>query len=650
MADNKLNLLVRFTGVDKLSGGLRNIIGASKSGTASIRALQDQARTLKQELKAVGRDMAGASGSVTNLVNRENDLKRQLADVNRQIDKQKAKLESIAKIEKRFGGIASAAGKAGAAASVAVTAPLVAFGRSAFIAAMDAEELKSAFNVTFGNNAAMMEGWASRTGAAMGRTNVELMKSANTFGIFFNQADPAKSAAMSQEFAMLAQDLSSFYNVDPGTALDKLRSGLTGESEPLRDFGVFMTEAAVKAQALKMGLVPLNGELSEQQKIMARAGLIMAQTGNAQGDLARTSGSTSNQLRAANAAWENMSLVIGQQLIPALTPAIQMFSEIIAGFSKLSPETRKWIVILGAGAAILGPVLIGISGIAAAASALAPIIATAAGAFSVAALPIIAVGAALAGAAYLIYSNWESISGFFTRTWTAISTSFTNNWATIRNVALGAMVIFMPLVAAVVWVGAQIYRNWDSIKAATMSLVSAVGGIVGPFLRPFISIITYVEGLKAKFFGFGVNIVSGLISGIASMAGSVIKAIVNLAASVGSKFAATLGIHSPSRLFMQMGGHITTGLGMGIDRGSGGPVRAIGRMAGAVAGAGALSLSPAGARVPAAAGAAVAAPAPVTINVYQQPGEDANALAERVAQLVERAQQSRGRRSFGDDY
>lgn len=647
MSDNKLNLLVRFTGIDKLSGGIRNIVGASRSGNQSIRALQDRARELKRELKSVGSDLQGASGNVSALVDRQNELERQLAETNGQLDRQKDRLERIGRIEGRFSGIAKAAGKAGAAASLAITTPLVAFGRSAFTAAMDAEELRSAFNVTFGKNGAMMEAWAAKTGAAVGRTNVELMQAANTFGIFFNQADPSKSAAMSQQFAMLAQDLSSFYNVDPGTALEKLRSGLTGESEPLRDFGVFMTEAAVKAQALKMGLKPVNGELTEQQKIMARAGLIMAQTSAAQGDLARTSGSTANQLRASQAAWDNMSLIIGQQLIPALTPLIQTFTGLIQSFSSLSPETRKWIVIAGGAAAVLGPLLVGVASVAGAVSTLAPIIAGAGVIFSAAALPVIAIGAALAGAAYLIYSNWSSIAGFFSSTWNAITGAFTRNWTTIRNVALGALVIFAPLVAAVVWVGAQIYRNWDAIKAATMSMVSKVAGIVQPFIQPFVSIISYISGLQSRFFSFGVNIVSGLINGIVSMAGSVLRAIVNLAGSVGAKFAETLGIHSPSRLFMQMGSHINDGLRIGLDQGANRPVRAVGRMAGAVAGAGAMALSPA-----AGAASAAASPAPVVnhFHITQQPGEDANALAERVARLVEQAQRGKALRSFEDRF
>ena len=593
MSNNKLNLLVQFTGVDKLSGGLKNIIGASKASTQSLRTMRQEVRENEKELKRV-RDLLKGGSTSMGLVMAQESLSRAIAETNQKIDAQKQKLERVARIEGRFSGIAKAAGKAGAAASVAVTAPLAAFGRSAFIAAMDAEELKSAFNVTFGSSAALMEGWAARTGAAIGRTNVELMQAANTFGIFFNQADPAKSAQMSQQFAILAQDLSSFYNVDPGTALDKLRSGLTGESEPLRDFGVFMTEAAVKSQALKMGLVPLNGELTEQQKIMARAGLIMAQTSAAQGDLARTSGSTANKLRASQAAWDNLLLVVGTDLIPALTPAIQTFTDLLKSFSALSPETRKWLVVLGAGAAIIGPILVGVAGLASGIATLAPIIATIGGAFS-AALPIIGgalaavvaavgwpvilIGAAIAGLAALVYTNWETIKGWF-------------------NAGVAA------------------------VKSALSSMPGWLTGI-------------------------GKMMMEGLLVAINPMA--LAWKLIQMAKNGVTAFKNYLGIKSPSRLMMQMGDHLNTGLRMGLDQGRGAPVRAMGRMAGAVAGAGALALSPAAAR-PAAAGAAIAAPAPVTINVYQQPGEDANALAERVAQLVERAQQSRGRRSFGDDY
>ncbi|MDG6746336.1 SDR family NAD(P)-dependent oxidoreductase, partial [Staphylococcus aureus] len=66
-------------------------------------------------------------------------------------------------------------------------------------------------------------------------------------------------------------------------AIGKIRSGLSGESEPLRDFGVFLTEAAVKAKALELGMIKVGEELTEQGKIMARAILIQEGLADANG-------------------------------------------------------------------------------------------------------------------------------------------------------------------------------------------------------------------------------------------------------------------------------------------------------------------------------------------------------------------------------
>jgi phage-related minor tail protein len=670
MADNKLNLLFKFTGIDKVSGSIRNIVGASKAGAASLREMQKEVKANEKELVRV-RELLASGSLQGGLVMAERELAAAIEETNHRIEQQRNRLERVNAVQAKASKIAHAAAIGGAAASATLTAPLIAFGKEAVEAASDAYELQSAFDVTFGKNAAVMTLWAEQTGAAMGRSKMEIEQAANTFGVFFNAADPAKSAAMSKQFAVLAQDLSSFYNVEPGEALEKLRSGLTGEAEPLRDFGIFLSDAAVKAQALKMGMKPVGKEFTEQQKIMARAGLIMASTTNAQGDVLRTSNSMANQLRASNAAWQDMSVAIGTELLPAVTPAIRSFGDLIRMFTALSPSTRKWIVLLGVGAAAIGPMLLGVASIVSIVGTLAPLFigtgaaasvgaagvgaagvaaggaATGFGALALAALPVIAAVAAVAGAAYLIYSNWGAISGFFTGLWATVTGAFTRNWTTIRNVLLGGIVIFMPLVAGVIYVASLIYRNWDRISAATMSMVSRVAGIVGPFIRPFVAIQSYLSGLVGRFFGFGANIVGGLVNGIVSMSGKVLQAIVNLAGSVGAKFASMLGIHSPSRLFMEMGGHINDGLGIGIRKGQDGPVRAVGRMAASVAGAGAMALAPAAsARAPAAGGSGDE----YHFHITQQPGEDSEAFAQRVADLVAKANDAKKRRGFGDDF
>lgn len=267
----------------------------------------------------------------------------------------------LAQMERKFSKLGDKISGLGQKLSLGITLPLAAFGASAANAASDAAELQSAFDQTFGQMSATMNKWAEDTGNALGRSTQEMQKAANTFGIFFNTAvDPQKAAEMSQVFAKLAQDLGSFYNTDTQTAIDKLRSGLSGESEPLRDFGVFLTEANVKAKALELGLTGVGNELTEQEKILARYQLILEATTNAQGDVERTSGGTANKIRAAKAAFEELQVAIGTKLLPVITPLIDKIAGALDAFTKLSPTMQTTIIVLGGVAAAFGPVLIGV--------------------------------------------------------------------------------------------------------------------------------------------------------------------------------------------------------------------------------------------------------------------------------------------------
>jgi hypothetical protein len=149
---------------------------------------------------------------------------------------------------------------------------------------------------------------------------------------------------------------------------------------------------------------------------------------------------------------------------------------------------------------ILGPVssLWGMFGKAQALGTLASMLPRLAAGFTLLTGPIGLAVLAVAGAAYAVYRYWGPISGFFQR-----------NWTTIRNLFLGAIVIFTPWLAAIIYAGSLVYRHWDQISAATRSMVRTVAGIAAPFIQPWITIGTYLSGLAGTFFGYGTNIVGG---------------------------------------------------------------------------------------------------------------------------------------------
>ena len=132
-----------------------------------------------------------------------------------------------------------------------VAGGVVAGGLAASVmAASDLNEELDKSRVVFGPAADDLIKFAEGA-AAIGLSQAEALGAAGAFGNMFNTVGltQEKSAEFSETMVQLAADMASFNNEDPAEMLDKLRSGLTGEAEPLRRFGVLLSEAAVKEEA-----------------------------------------------------------------------------------------------------------------------------------------------------------------------------------------------------------------------------------------------------------------------------------------------------------------------------------------------------------------------------------------------------------------
>lgn len=263
--------------------------------------------------------------------------------------------------------------------TLGVTAPLAAVGGAMAKLSIDAEEMNSAFAVSFGKMSKDAEAWAETTGDALGRSTQEMQKGALAFNGLFKAGGPAteQAAAMSKQFAILAQDLSSFFNVSPDEALQSLISGLSGEAEPLQKFNVFLTESAVRLKAVEMGLGTMKGELSETAKIQARAALILKATSEAQGDVERTANSTANQIRRLQSEWQELAVTLGNVLTPLIRPIVTGLADMVKGFGTLSPQMQKFTLIAAGVAAAIGPLLIGAGALVSALGTLSGALATA---------------------------------------------------------------------------------------------------------------------------------------------------------------------------------------------------------------------------------------------------------------------------------
>lgn len=218
---------------------------------------------------------------------------------------------------------------------------LLDFGKEAVQAASDLEEVQNVVDVTFGaDGAAKIQAWADQAGKSFGLTETQAKKFTSTLGAMMKSAGMAgpEIVEMSTDLAGLAADMASFYNLDFETAFQKIRSGISGETEPLKQLGINMSVANLEAYALSKGITKAFNNMTQGEQTMLRYQYLMQATADAQGDFARTSDGYANSLRLMETNIESLKTKLGTVLVPALSDAISMVNNLL---SSLTPTTHE---------------------------------------------------------------------------------------------------------------------------------------------------------------------------------------------------------------------------------------------------------------------------------------------------------------------
>lgn len=208
-------------------------------------------------------------------------------------------------------------------------------------AASDLAESTSKATVVFGQGIDEVKAFASTSATSIGLSQQAALEATGTFGNLFFAMGSTREAAtqLAPQVVTLAADLASFNNLALDETLEKLRSGLVGEIEPLRSLGISFNAAQVEAKAMELGLADANGTVSEGAKLQARWALILEQSTTAQGDFARTSSGLANQQRILTAEFQNAVASLGQQLLPALLEGVSIArSDLIPAFQQAGEE------------------------------------------------------------------------------------------------------------------------------------------------------------------------------------------------------------------------------------------------------------------------------------------------------------------------
>lgn len=208
--------------------------------------------------------------------------------------------------------------------------------------AADLNETLSKTKVVFGDSSGAVIAQADDLADRFGLVRQVTLDAASNLGLVTQASGLTEraSAQLSMQLTKLAADASSFFNVPFADALEKIRAGLVGESEPIRSFGVLLSEAAVQQQALSSGLVKSTKDIDDQVKVMARAQLIIQGLGKTSGDLERTAGSAANQMKKLAGDIENLKSDFGASLTGPLTDAIKLARELGAALQAAVGQTK----------------------------------------------------------------------------------------------------------------------------------------------------------------------------------------------------------------------------------------------------------------------------------------------------------------------
>jgi hypothetical protein len=221
-------------------------------------------------------------------------------------------------------------------------------------AASHNEEAMNNVKVVFGEAAAAVLDFAKTGADAFNVSENAALDAAGAFGSILKVSGLTEQAAadMSIDLVKLAADLASFKDIEVADALERIRSGLVGEAEPLRTLGILLSETRVKLEAYASGIATAGAELTDAQKVQARYNLLLVDTVDAQGDVARTADSLANQQRDLQEVWDDFQVQLGKTVVPIMNELVGALGATLQTVAPLAPLTDDLLKVLVAYAAV----------------------------------------------------------------------------------------------------------------------------------------------------------------------------------------------------------------------------------------------------------------------------------------------------------
>lgn len=220
------------------------------------------------------------------------------------------------------------------------------FAKNSVMLASDLQEVQNVVDTTFGTGSKQITAWSDKAIKAFGLGKLEAQQFNGTMGALLKSSGVTGNSLikMSTDLSGLAGDMASFYNLDTTEAFNKIRSGISGETEPLKQLGINMSVANLQAFALTQGIKKQYKEMSQAEQVQLRYNYLMKVSKDSQGDFARTNKGFANQLRIAKTQLKQLGATLAGYALPGINKLLIKFNSL---FDILPIGTSKFKTLFG---------------------------------------------------------------------------------------------------------------------------------------------------------------------------------------------------------------------------------------------------------------------------------------------------------------
>lgn len=256
-------------------------------------------------------------------------------------------------MQRQTTGLTSAVRKLGTVIGAAFAVrQIIAFGKECAALGSNVQEVQNVVDTAFGDMSYKVDEFANTSIRRFGMSRLAAKKTAGTYMAMAKGMGIADEAAsdMAISLAGLTGDVASFFNISQELADVKLKSVFTGETETLKDLGVVMTQANLKAYALKKGITKNIEAMTQAELVSLRYNFVLDQLALANGDFAKTANNWANQTRVLSMQWQELMSIIGQSVIKIFTPLVRVLNQIVSAMISAAQTASAFISGLFGGA------------------------------------------------------------------------------------------------------------------------------------------------------------------------------------------------------------------------------------------------------------------------------------------------------------